>query len=164
VRLPCLIAVVACSFYHSVEEVNGYRDVRLGSSLRDVPGMVVLTTDTYGEVTAHRPDEPGYHGASAVAVRYYFWNDNLWRIEVKSGDSRSFLSELVKEFGTPSFVTPWEWHGETVHMKFVGTEHDASAVLRITKLPLQQKRNTERADRMRAIGVTPRVEEPSWAP
>jgi len=158
------LAVVACSMYRSVEDANGYRDVRLGVSPSEIPGLRMLKTDEWGESIALRPDEPGYHGASPVAVRYYFWDGQLWHIQVKSGDSRSFLSELSKEYGTPSFVTPWEWHGETVHMKFSGTEHDASAVLRITKIPLREVRNREKAERMREKGITPRDEAPSWVP
>jgi len=146
-----LWTVVACSSYRSVEEENGYRDVRLGSTPTETSGLVLHRDEGTGDTVYERtPDDPMWGPARLGSVTYHFWDDRLWMVRVRTGDSKGLLSVMMRDYGTPPFSTPWQWNGETVRMNFRGTEYDSTATVTIVKIPIEAKREAERPERLAA--------------
>lgn len=148
--LFALVLTAGCSMYHDIEQDDGFRGVRLGSSPDQVPDVALHDDDGFGG-TVYRPTgdvEPW--GRATLSPSYWFWDDQLWKIEIRTGSSKNLLPEVTGRYGTPSFATPWQWDGETVRMNFKGTEYDSTAVLTIVKKPLEAERERELAARREA--------------
>lgn len=146
--LPTVAAIAACSSYREIEADGGWADVRLGIASAELGGELLRDEGT-GDTLYRRAQEPATYGRAPVGgIRYYFYDDALWKIEIKTGSSKDFLAELRRHYGTPSFNTPWQWDGPTVRMNFLGTEYDASAVITVIKKPIAARREAERPERL----------------
>lgn len=145
-----VVAAVGCFGVRDVEAENGWADVRLGISPAELGGELLRDEGT-GDTLYRRASEPERFGRAPVGgIRYHFYDDQLWRIEVKTGSSKDFLPELTRLYGTPPFDRPWHWEGATVLMRFQGTEYDSSATLTVTKKPIAERRDRERPARLEA--------------
>lgn len=141
------VALVACFGVRDIEKEAGWRGVPLGAAPGEVEGLVQEKADPLGEVVYTRPDEPDTWGRAKIAVRYHFWDEALWKVEVRTGDSRALLDAVKGDYGTPPFSQPWTWDGERVRMHFQGHEYDSAAVVTIVSKPLEARRAQERPAR-----------------
>ncbi len=145
-----MVLAVGCFGVRDVEAENGWADVRLGISPVELGGELLRDEGT-GDTLYRRASEPEKFGRAPVGgIRYHFYDDQLWKIEVKTGSSKDFLPELTRIYGTPPFDRPWHWEGATVLMRFQGTEYDSSATLTVTKKPIAERRDRERPARLEA--------------
>lgn len=143
--------MIGCRSYRDIEDDGGWAGVKLGSSPDELGGKL-LRDDGAGDKLYERADEPKTYGKAPVGgIRYEYYDDELWRIEVRTGHSKHFLDELTRHYGTPPFNRPWQWEGETVRMNFIGHEYDASALLVLVHKPLEARRERERPARLEAI-------------
>ena len=146
--LPTVAAIAACTSYREIEADDGWADVRLGIASAELGGELLRDEGT-GDTLYRRAQEPPTYGRAPVGgIRYHFYDDALWKIEIKTGSSKDFLAELRRHYGTPSYNTPWQWDGPTVRMNFLGTEYDSSASVMIVKKPIAARREAERPERL----------------
>jgi len=156
--LPTIAAIAACSSYREIEADAGWADVRLGIGAADLGGELLRDEGT-GDTLYRRAQEPPRYGRAPVGgIRYHFYDDVLWKIEIKTGSSKDFLAELRRHYGTPSFNTPWQWDGPTVRMNFLGTEYDSSANITIVKKPIAARREAERPERLERARAAQKAE------
>jgi hypothetical protein len=124
----------------NVEQENGLLGLQLGADPATVPGLVKLKESDDGDVVWYEPDAHRYWGPAPISARCHEWRGQIWKIELRTGNSKGLLPEVTREFGTPSYATPWQWDGPTVRMNFQGTEYDSTAVLTLVKKPLAEAR------------------------
>jgi hypothetical protein len=150
--------VVGCQTVRSIEQDAGWADVKLRIG-PDALGGELLRDDGAGDTLYRRASEPPFYGRAPVGgIRYYFYDDVLWKIEVRTGSSKDFLPELTRHYGTPPFHRPWQWSGRTVQMNFLGHEYDSSALLVIYDKQIDARREAERPARLEAVREVQRAE------
>ncbi|TVQ94773.1 MAG: hypothetical protein EA397_00840 [Deltaproteobacteria bacterium] len=145
-----LVLLVACTTYRDIEQEGGWWGVALGSASSELVGARLVSEDGLGGAVYTRKERDRYGKARVGGVRYEFWDDRLFRIEVRTGNSKAFLEQLTQDFGTPSYKIPWQWGGQGVQMNFRGNEHDAAAVLILVDPARAAKVEQERRERRAA--------------
>lgn len=146
--------------YRDIELEGGWGGVSLGSAPSDLQGGKLLRDDGVGGAIYIREGETRTYGTAPVGgVRYHFWDDELYKIEVRTGSSKGFLLKLTEEYGTPSYFTPWQWGGEKVRMNFRGNEHDNAALLLLVHPATEARVEVERPERLRKAEQERRARE-----
>ena len=142
-RLAAAVAawMVACGPAKTVEQENGLLGFELGTNPAVYSSLVQLKQVGDRDVVWHEPESGRYWGAAPISVQCHAWRDQIWKIEVRTGNSKALLPQVTKDFGTPPFSTPWQWDGATVRMNFRGTEYDSTARLIMVKKPLEAERD-----------------------
>jgi len=151
VRLSTLMLalLLACSPSRDIEKEAAWRDVPLRSAPSQVTGLELIRAEpALGEAVYSRTGEEPRWGKAKIAVRYHFFDEALWKVEVTTGDSLALLDAIKAEYGTPPFDKPWNWEGESVRMHFQGHEHDSAAVVTIVDKALEKKREAARPERL----------------
>lgn len=134
------VSVAACGPAKNVEQENGLLGFELGANPADYPSLAILKVEGEASAVWHEPKGGRYWGPAPIGVKCHAWRDQIWKIEVRTGNSKALLPQVTKDFGTPPFSTPWQWDGATVQMNFRGTEYDSTASLIMVKKPLEAAR------------------------
>lgn len=138
-RILIMVLLVACST-KDIESEAGWRGVPLNAAPSEVADLVLVRQDPTGDGIYERTNEDPRWGKARIAVRYHFWEDALWKVEVRTGDSMALLDAIKADYGTPPFSRPWTWDGEKVRMHFKGNEHDSAALVTIVSKGLETRR------------------------
>jgi hypothetical protein len=142
VRTALLVVglLAGCSLYHDIEDDAGFRGVKLGTDPSTQDGLVRQSARETGDaIWVDAAPQPRW-GKAPITVRYHAFRDRLWKIVVHTDDSKALLPAVTGRYGTPSFATPWLWEGETIRMRFQGTEYDSTATVTLVHKPLEAAR------------------------
>lgn len=143
-RALLLTMLMSCWSTRDIEKEAAWRDVPLEVAPSAVKDLVLVRGDPKGDAVYTRSSENARWGRARISVRYHFWKDRLWKVEVRTGDSRALLDAIKADYGTPPFDKPWTWEGEEVRMHFQGHEYDSAAEVTIVSKDLERDRNLAR--------------------
>ncbi|MCE3006797.1 MAG: hypothetical protein LW884_00400 [Bacteroidetes bacterium] len=121
--LPAVQAQQPESRYPILDEEYGFMDIRLGTPLDSLPGLVRAPNDYERKARYTRPGASLYYaGVQFGAVEYLFWEDRLHSIRLRTEGVQNTdrLLELLKlyygEPVQPGFEQYYTWDGLQVQL------------------------------------------------
>ena len=140
-----MTALIACQPYSDIDEAHEFHGISLGSPLSQHPELTLLREEGDVTIYQHPSENLSFGSAPLTYVHYRYWDEHLYQIQLGTAGSKELLDAFTTVYGTPSFETPWEWHGDQVHARFKGSLSHKGAKLFLTDKALDARK--EKASR-----------------
>jgi len=109
-------------------EPDGFRGIKWGQHIKDIPGLKLTTTDNEGLALYTRENDDLQLGdAKLISLHYAFWQDRFMEVQIKASPGQlQALKNVLEEkydkgfnpYGTFSPIHDYSWYGPVAMIRF----------------------------------------------